>query len=489
MFAAKYQGYTVHLLIVRYLFITTVLLLFSNLSQAVTSSCIATPNQASKTLQQLMQGVIKKDINLVLKQLDSAWPGSLDENFSKKLALLDLGLLITRSPQHQLEKICTEGQAIAVGYYHNQLTDAIDSVSLEMSQPALDSVAKIRVRFAIHSAVKPTEFSDDAQRATELKRYLQRLADYGAFSGSVLVARKGKPIVEESYGLANKEIELQAAPSTAFNLASLNKLFTSVAVMQLVEADRLNLDASLANLLLEFSDSQTARQIQLKHLLSHTSGIIDEVEKPAFLPGTDFAYSNYGYGILGDVIEATTGMRYEDYLQLYLFAPAGMASTARFELKQPVDALAIGYEPKFTNNQFVSMANPFLHTISGGSVGGLYSTVQDLQQFINALKSGQLLKPDTVRLLSTPKPELGAVDYGFGTLLWRGPGIWGHAGDLPGADADLEIYSGTDYSAVVLANQSSVNEPVMLKIRQLFYPQGVVDSFCFIQQLDGCWGY
>ena len=282
------------------------------------------------------------------------------------------------------------------------------------------------------------------------------------------------PLFFEAFGWSNAEDEIPMRKDDAFNLASLNKIFTAVSILQLVEQGRLSLEDSLSELLPEDVESDEAGTIQVKHLLSHTSGAMSGLSKLSFSPGTSYAYSNYGYVPLGKIIETVSGMRYEDYLKLYVLGPSGMARTGRYELKEPVRALATGYAPEIVDDEFVVAPNPLLHQYPGGPVGGYFATAADLLRFAESLKSGLLLDRAMVDLMRTPKSDLGADRYGYGVVLWRGPGIWGHAGNLPGTGADLEIYGDTDYVAVVLSNRNYLNPPVLGKIRALFYPQSLM---------------
>lgn len=180
---------------------------------------------------------------------------------------------------------------------------------------------------------------------------------------------------------------------------------------------------------------------------------------------------NFAY--LGEIIERVTGMRYEDYLRINILGPLGMASTARFELKQMTSSIVIGDYEDIRNGKYVLVPNPYLQKYPGSAMGGLYSTAEDLFKFGEALRGGKLLSPESVNLMRTAKSELNAPEYGYGVMLWQGPGIWGHSGRLPGADADLEIYGNTGYVAVVLANKTEANPPVLAKIRSLFFPQSL----------------
>lgn len=216
--------------------------------------------------------------------------------------------------------------------------------------------------------------------------------------------------------------------------------------------------------------SKEAGAIQIKHLLSHTSGMKYNLDKLSFKPGSKFSYNNMNFAYLGEVIERITGMRYEDYLRIHILGPLGMANTSRFELKKMTSSIVIGDYEDIRDGQYVLGPNPYLQKYPGSAMGGMYSTAEDLLKFAEALRTGKLLKPETVRLMKTAKIELSAPEYGYGVVLWQGPGIWGHSGRLPGADADVEIFGETGYVAIVLSNKTEANPPVLAKIRSLFFP-------------------
>ena len=215
------------------------------------------------------------------------------------------------------------------------------------------------------------------------------------------------------------------------------------------------------------------RRVQIRHLLSHTSGIIGSIERLQSQPGTRHEYSNFNFTLLGEVIEAVTGMRFEDALAVRVLGPAEMANTRRYEIRQLSPDVPHGYtlehigEPAQAPRDALRLTdNHFLHIYPGGSMGALWWTAPDLLRFTQALTEGRLLRPATLAMMRAPKPELGSPEYGYGAMLARAPGAWGHAGDLPGADADLEIHG--DLTFIVLANLDNVNEPVMRMLRDLF---------------------
>jgi CubicO group peptidase (beta-lactamase class C family) len=340
----------------------------------------------------------------------------------------------------------------------------------------------------------PTRRLTDAEVVEQLRAYMDRLARRDVFSGSVLLAKAGKPLFSAAYGEANKDFGVKNTADTKFNLGSMNKMFTSVAIMQLVEAGKLSLDDTLGKFLPAGSmRADVLSKVRVKHLLTHTSGLgsyfsprwdslsrsmfrsVDDWmalvkdETLAFEPGTRWSYSNTGMLVLGKVIEVASGTDYFEYVRERVFKPAGMTSTDSYELDLVTKNLAVGYErdetaagPRYRNNIFQ-------HVIRGGPAGGGYSTVGDLTRFAVALQDGKLVSRDGMRMLTTPKPELGSPDYGFGFGILDGGRIVGHSGGFEGISAQLDIYVGEGYTMAVLANYGGAAQPVIEKVRTLLF--------------------
>ena len=338
----------------------------------------------------------------------------------------------------------------------------------------------------------PVRRLTDAEVVEQLRGYLDRLARRDVFSGAVLLAKGGKPLFSGAYGEANKDFGVKNTVDTKFNLGSMNKMFTSVAIMQLVEAGKVSLDDTLGKFLPAGAmHADVLSKVRVKHLLTHTSGLgsyfsprwdslsramfrsVDDWmplvkdETLEFEPGTRWSYSNTGMLLLGKVIESASGKDYFAYVRERIFQPAGMTSTDSYELDRVTRNLAVGYEredgpgtPQYRNNIFQ-------HVIRGGPAGGGYSTVGDLTRFAVALQEGRLVSREGVRLLTTPKPELSSPDYGFGFGIDEGGRIVGHSGGFPGISAQLDIYIVDGYTVAVMANYGGAAQPVIEKTRTL----------------------
>jgi CubicO group peptidase (beta-lactamase class C family) len=337
------------------------------------------------------------------------------------------------------------------------------------------------------SAPKLTE----EQIASELDTFVSKLAGADVFSGTVLFAKDGKVIYEKAFGTANKDFNAPNRIDTKFNLGSMNKMFTSVAIAQLVERGKLSFDDPLSKFLPDFPSKEAAEKIKIKHLLSHTAGLgsyfnekfmessrarfrtvndlmeLAKDEKPQFEPGSKWSYSNTGMLALGAVIEKATGQNYYDYIRENIYKPAGMVNSDCYELDRVNPNLAVGYEKEYSEAGVQFKNNIFTHVIRGGPAGGGYSTAEDLMRFAGALQSNKLVGAEYVKLLLSAKPELNSQNYGYGFQIDRESQTVGHSGGFEGISSNLDIFLGRGYTAVVLSNYGGASSPVVAKMREL----------------------
>ena len=351
------------------------------------------------------------------------------------------------------------------------------------------------------SDLPPSKKLRQAELISELERFLDKLVAADIFSGSVLVAKDGKPLFKKAYGFASKSYNVPNRVDTKFNLGSMNKVFTAVAIAQLVERGKLSYDDLIGKYLgPDWIKPEVGQKVKICHLLSHTSGLgsyfnekfdkssrllfrkVDDYktlvgnEKLAFEPGTKWQYSNTGFLLLGAIIEKVTGQSYFDYVLEHIFKPAGMTNTDSYEMDKTVPNLAIGYDKQFNDEGGYSFRNNlFDHVIKGGPAGGGFSTVEDLLNFDIALRSDKLIKKESRELLTSPKPELKSPNYGYGfgcatnEKLGR---IVGHSGGFVGINSNLDMYLDSGYTVVVLSNYSGGSQAVNQKIRELLLRLG-----------------
>jgi CubicO group peptidase (beta-lactamase class C family) len=295
----------------------------------------------------------------------------------------------------------------------------------------------------------------------------------GAFTGALLVAMDGKPVLRQGVGLADRELGVAATPETKFRIGSITKQFTATAILQLQEAGKLAVDDPISKYYPEAPPAWA--KITLRHLLTHTSGIPSYTGLPGFFdrearlphtpeelirltrdkplefePGAKYAYDNSGYILLGYVVEKASGERYADYVQKHIFGPLGMTASGYDSSEQIMPGRAQGYERApsggLRNAAFLDMSVPY-------SAGSLYSTVDDLLAWDRALYAATLLKPDSLKAMWTDYGH----HYGFGFTVdrkWDQDRIW-HNGGINGFTSSFQRYPKARVTAVALANQAS----------------------------------
>ena len=322
----------------------------------------------------------------------------------------------------------------------------------------------------------------DGQAAAVLAEHVNRLAAADAFSGAVLLAKDGAPFFEDAWGMASLRYGVPNRADTRFNLGSMNKMFTGVAVAQLVERGLLRFEDTVAERFPDYT-GPGADRITIHQLLTHTSGLGDyfnaryEQRKASlravgdflplfqddplrFEPGARVAYSNAGMLLAGAIIERVTGQDYFSYVREHVYDVAGMPDTDAYAMDEPVPNLAIGYTHIDERNRFRAgprRSNLFLHVVKGGPAGGGFSTVRDLLAFDRALRGHRLLRAETTATVLTGKAvtERGAearYAYGFVEQVAAGERIVGHSGGFAGINGRLDICLDSGYTVAVLAN-------------------------------------
>jgi D-alanyl-D-alanine carboxypeptidase len=332
-------------------------------------------------------------------------------------------------------------------------------------------------RVALQGTARPTEFAlshlSESELITAVRKKLDEAAAADRFSGAALVARNGKTLFAQAYGLADREKKTPNTLKTRFRLGSMNKMFTAVATLQLVQNGKLDLKAPFGNYLTDYPNKDVGSKVTIEQLLSHTGATGDifgpEFEKNRlelktlqdyvklygnraleFEPGSRWAYSNYGFLLLGVLIEKVSGQSYYDYVRDHIYKPAGMTGTASEPEEQLVTDRSIGY------TRFTGDLRPNTDTLPyrGTSAGGGYSTVEDLLKFATALQTHKLLNAQYTEMLTTGKVDTpgGKYAFGFGDSIINGTRCFGHGGGAPGMNGELKICPGPGYVIAVLAN-------------------------------------
>lgn len=287
-----------------------------------------------------------------------------------------------------------------------------------------------------------------------------------------LVLRDGKPLLRKAYGMANVELGVPVRPGHVFRIGSTTKLFTATAVMLLVDHGTLALDAPVSRYLADAPPHWNG--ITIRHLLTHTSGIpnlsmdsgywrttarldhtLDELIEPVrlrpldFTPGTQFAYNNTGYNLLGMVIEKVSGKPYYEFVEERISRPLGLKHTQEGSDRQLIAGLVTGYRAGPTPAWLLASSN--LH-----AAGGLVSTVDDLAVFMLALQGGKLVSAAGVKLMNTSHVLVDGKATGYGLGVWirsvNGKRLVGHGGYIFNFYSQLEMDVDSRILAITLHN-------------------------------------
>jgi D-alanyl-D-alanine carboxypeptidase len=299
---------------------------------------------------------------------------------------------------------------------------------------------------------------------------LQTETAAGRFSGAVLVAKKDHILFRRGFGTANLADKTPIQSQTRFCIGSMGKMFTAVAMLQLVQRNKVALSDTIVRYLPDYPNSAFAKKVTIEQLLTHTGGTGDifgpkydghseEFSSPAkfialygardltFEPGSKWYYSNYGYVLLGAILESVTGQTFNKYFDENIFRVAGMHSTSQLPL--PADTTAIAYAGALATG--LKPVLPYYGTPAGGG----YSTVDDILTFARAIQSNRLLDPKHTAMLTTGKVDTGNGYYSLGLVVSSRNGVtcYGHGGSAPGVNGDLTIYPQQGYITAILCNR------------------------------------
>jgi len=262
----------------------------------------------------------------------------------------------------------------------------------------------------------------------EIEAVIKPYVSHHVFSGAVLVAKNGKVIYQQGHGLANREWKLSNTPQVKFQIASMTKSFTAALILKLVEQDKLSLDDTISQHLPEF-DKKKGEKITISHILSHRTGLprafiipgwftgkfsgqvsnkefADVIGKQDLLfePGTEARYTNLGYFLLGLIIESATGQTYEQVLQQQLLTPLNLINTGIAHHSSVLSLRASGYRVA-KNGGYKNQSYINLKVFGAGSA--MYSTVQDLFKWDQALYGTDFLNAESKKFLFGPRDNFG----------------------------------------------------------------------------------
>jgi len=330
-----------------------------------------------------------------------------------------------------------------------------------------------------HDASQHAALAQD--KAAQIQEVLSVAHKYRQFNGTALVAENGKIIYKSGFGMANMEWGLPNTPDTRFRLGSITKQFTAMLALQLVEQGKIKLDANISDYLPDYRQD-IGKKVTIHHLLTHTSGIpsytglpkffenvsrnpykVDEFVKIyasgdlQFEPGAKYSYNNSGYFLLGAIIERVTGKTYEQVLKENIFDPVGMKNTGYDRHDPLIQKRASGYlatPDGYRNAPYLDMSIPY-------AAGSMYSTVEDLYLWDQALYTDKLISAQSKELMFKPFLE----NYAYGFVVTNASfkhndqpvQVIRHGGGINGFSTILERFAKDKNLIVILDNTSSQN--------------------------------
>lgn len=326
---------------------------------------------------------------------------------------------------------------------------------------------------------------------TQIKNYLDKL-DNKEFSGTILIAQNNEIIEERAYGKSSIEYNAKNNIDTKFNIASITKMFTAIATLQLYEQGKLELNIPIGTYLPDYPNKLVRDSVTVHQLLTHTSGLNnfytsdwDKIKNsdykeisdflPLFVndtllskPGTKYDYSGSGFVVLGLITEKISGDSYYNYVKKHILIPAEMFETTELEIDSIVENKASGYTTMFGENKILKKNDYYLTKAS--PAGFYYSTAKDLFNFSKALRNFKLLEKETTNLMFEPKVKGYNTQLGYGIDVDNryNQTILGQTGGWYGIHCELMDFMEDNYTVIILSNIDNGGEKGAAKVSDYF---------------------
>ncbi|HEX6732999.1 MAG TPA: serine hydrolase [Pyrinomonadaceae bacterium] len=343
------------------------------------------------------------------------------------------------------------------------------------------------------SALAQDKLAQD--KVAKIQEVLSLAHKYRQFNGTALVAENGKIIYKGGYGMANIEWGIPNTPDTRFRLGSITKQFTAMLTLQLVEQGKIKLDGKISDYLPNYR-KDIGQKVTIHHLLTHTSGIPSYTGQPGFFqnvsrnpfkvedfvtkyasgdlefePGAKYSYNNSGYFLLGAIIEKVTGKTYEQVLQENIFGPLGMKNTGYDHHDTIIEKRASGYQKRpegYANAPYLDMSIPY-------AAGSLYSTVEDLYLWDQALYTDKLISATSKEVMYKPFLQ----NYAYGWVVTNASfkqndqpvQVIAHGGGINGFATVLERFPNEKNLIVILDNTGQNVQQLSDKVTKILYGQ------------------
>ncbi len=310
--------------------------------------------------------------------------------------------------------------------------------------------------------------AQQSEMQKKVNDYIDAYVQMKQFSGSILIAKNGQVMLSKGYGKSSHQFNIENTPQTKYRIGSLTKGFTALAIIQLVENNKLSLDDKLIKFI---PDYPRGDEITIKHLLTMTSGIRNHTEFEdfdkkrrvyqvtvsqtietfknktlEFNPGEKFKYSNSNYILLGFIIEQISNMTYAEYIKQNIFKPLKMENSGFEKPQDVINNMAEGY--CFKNNE-IKNAN-FRDMSNAHASGALYSTIEDLYKWDKALYTEKLITKESLETMFTPFKDNYALGWGIVNVFNHK--MITHSGEIDGFTSNISHFSDDDVCIIILSN-------------------------------------
>ncbi|WP_343674680.1 serine hydrolase domain-containing protein [Chitinophaga sp.] len=392
--------------------------------------------------------------------------------YHKQWAVQNMLDIWERTGGYQVVRIEKNAPLSFIVLIQEKASDALHRESVTVDTTGND----VNVKMVIEDIERPADLA--IRRLTQgeaIRSFLQHadsLATSGKFSGAVLISSNNKILLKRAWGEMDKEKHMLNTAETQFRNGSMNKMFTAVAVLQLIEKGEISLDGKISDYLKDYPNKNMG-QVTVRRLLSHTGGTGD-IFGPGFDanranlkdnadylrlygsrepdPTNGFSYSNYGFVLLGEIISAVSHMSYYEYIDKFVFGPAQMNSTG--ELPENVDLP--GRAPGYMRVKGKWERNDSTLPYRGMAAGGGYTTVDDMLKFVHALQAGRLVSKAMLDMAMQPNfhDAPSGYGYGLGFELYGDKQLvsFGHEGGADGMNGELRVFPKLNRVIVVLSN-------------------------------------
>ncbi len=392
----------------------------------------------------------------------------------------------------EFSQVRSSSEHSIIGSLKNSLMDIYITLGITVEEKSPHKIDEVFLGPS-DEASDSANLTDD-EVVAQMESFLNRLVDADIFSGTILIARSDNILFQKAYGYASRDPVILNRIDTRFNICSVGKMFTAVAIAQLVEKGEISYEDPVGLYLnSDWVDRDIGEKVKIKHLLTHTSGLGDYMEnhqfkeasvslksledyKPfivgeqlRFEPGTKWSYSNTGFLLLGVITEKVTGQSYQHYIESNVFRLSGMTGTLD-DADFTSSDFAIGYSKEFTvQGMDWKDILDFLEFTIPSPAGGAYLNAEDLHKFSVALRNNALVTEDTKNILMSGKPELNSPLYGFGFEVEKKDGeqVVGHGGSFEGMSAVVNMFLNSEYALIVLSNAGRIAFNIETKFEDL----------------------